>query len=58
MRLGNVDNSVYFSFENIGEMAVFGIAFPTPNPSISVKGSLPQTFLDITAKQADRARSP
>ena len=57
MRLHDVDNSVYFSFENVDEMAVFGIAFPTPNPSISVKGSLPQTFLDITAKQADRARS-
>jgi hypothetical protein len=57
MRLDNVDNSVYFSFENVGRMAVFGIAFPTPNPSISVKGTLPQTFLDIAAKQADRARS-
>jgi hypothetical protein len=57
MRLNNVDNSVYFSFENVGRMAVFGIVFPTPNPSISVKASLPQTFLDIAAKQADRARS-
>lgn len=57
MRLDDVDNSVYFSFENVGRMAVFGIAFPTPNPSISVKGTLPQTFLDIAAKQADRARS-
>jgi hypothetical protein len=57
MRLNNVDNSVYFSFENVDRMAVFGIVFPTPNPSISVKASLPQTFLDIAAKQADRARS-
>jgi hypothetical protein len=57
MRLNNVDNSVYFTFENIGRMAVFGIAFPTPNPSITVKAALPQTFLDIAAKQADRARS-
>jgi hypothetical protein len=57
MRLGGVDNSVFFSFENAGAMAVFGIAFPTPNPSIPVKGALPQTFLDITAKQADRARA-
>ena len=32
MRLNNVDSSVYFAFENIGGMAVFGIAFPTPNP--------------------------
>ena len=57
MRLSGVPSSVYFSFENVGKMAVFGIAFPTPNPAISVKGSLPQTFLDITAKQADRAGS-
>jgi len=57
MRLAGVDNSVYFSFENAGSMAVFGIAFPTPNPSIPVKGALPQTFLDVAAKQADRARS-
>ena len=56
MTLKNVESSVYFSFENIGSrMGVFGIAFPTPNPSIAVKGSLPQTFLDITAKQAGRA---
>jgi hypothetical protein len=38
-------------------MAVFGIAFPTPNPSIPVKAALPQTFLDIVAKQADRAQT-
>jgi hypothetical protein len=57
MRLSDTVDSVYFSFENVGDTAVFGIAFPTPNPSISVKGSLPQTFLDIVAKQADRARS-
>jgi hypothetical protein len=57
MRLNNVDNSVYFSFENVGRMAVFGIVFPTPNPSISVKASLPQTFLDIAARQGDRAQS-
>ena len=55
MLLNNVDSSVYFSFENIGKMAVFGIAFPTPNPTIAVKASLPQTFLDIAARQADRA---
>jgi hypothetical protein len=57
MRLNNSDNSVYFTFENIGRMAVFGIAFPTQNPSISVKATLPQTFLDIAAKQADRAQT-
>jgi hypothetical protein len=57
MRLNNVDSSVYFSFENIGTMAVFGIAFPTPNPTITVKAALPQTFLDLVAKQADRAQA-
>jgi hypothetical protein len=57
MRLGNVESSAYFTFENIGTMAVFGIAFPTPNPSITVKAALPQTFLDIAAKQAERAGS-
>jgi hypothetical protein len=56
MRLDNVDSSVYFSFENIGRMAVFAIAFPTPDPSIAVKAALPQTFLDIVAKQSDRAQ--
>jgi hypothetical protein len=56
MRLNNADNSVFFAFENTDDMAVFGIAFPTPNPSITVKAALPQTFLDIVAKQADRAR--
>jgi hypothetical protein len=57
MRLGNESSSAYFSFENVDGMAVFGIAFPTPNPSIAVKAALPQTFLDIVAKQSDRARA-
>ena len=57
MRLKDIPSSVYFAFENVGTMAVFGIAFPTPNPTIAVKGSLPQTFLDIMTKQVDRARS-
>jgi len=57
MRLGNAESNAYFTFENIGRMGVFGIAFPTPNPSIPVKAALPQTFLDIAAKQAERAES-
>lgn len=57
MHLRGEDNSVYFAFENVGTMAVFGIAFPTPDSSISVKGSLPQTFLEITSRQAERARA-
>jgi hypothetical protein len=57
MRLNNVDSSVFFAFENMGSMAAFGIAFPTPNPTIAVKAVLPQTFLDIVARQADRAQA-
>src|SRR5262245_31796190 len=57
MRLGSETSSAYFSFENVGRMGVFGIAFPTLNPSIPVKATLPQTFLDIVAKQADRAQT-
>ncbi|KUI11678.1 hypothetical protein AU193_14915 [Mycobacterium sp. GA-1285] len=54
MQLGGVDSRVYFTFENIGTMAVYGVAFPTPNPTIPVKAALPQTFLDIAAEQAER----
>ena len=57
MRLRGEETSVYFSFENAGSMAVFGIAFPTSDPSIAVKGSLPQTFLDLAGKQAERAQA-
>jgi hypothetical protein len=57
MHLRGEDSSVYFSFENVGAMAVFGIAFPTGDPSIPVKGTLPHTFLDIAGKQAERVRT-
>jgi hypothetical protein len=57
MRLQGSASSVYFAFENLGTTAVFGIAFPTHDASIPVKGALPQTFLDVTAKQAERARA-
>jgi hypothetical protein len=56
MRLGGIDSSIYFSFENVGSMAVYGIAFPVPNATIAAKATLPQTFLDITAKQTERAQ--
>lgn len=58
MQLQGEESSVYFTFENVGESGMFGIAFPTPDSTISVKGSLPQTFLDVTAKQAERLRQP
>ena len=58
MKLGGALSSVYFSFENVGSMAVFGVAFPTPNPGIDVKATLPQTFLETTSKQALRLEQP
>jgi hypothetical protein len=57
MRLGNSERSVYASFENINGLAVFGAALPADNPSIPVKASLPQTFLDVAVRQADRMKS-
>ena len=36
------------------QSAMFGIAFPTPNPTIAVKATLPQTFMELVAKQAQR----
>ncbi len=57
MDLSGAKSSVFFSFENVDKMAVFGIAFPTPNPTITVKATLPQTFLDIASKQAERLQA-
>ena len=54
MDLSGAKSRAFFSFENVHNMAAFGIAFPTPNPTIAVKAALPQTFLTITGKQAER----
>jgi hypothetical protein len=58
MRLQGVDHSVFMSFESIGRMAVFGIAFPAmqsvPGEPDVPKASLPQTFIEIADKQAQR----
>jgi hypothetical protein len=54
MDLNGTKSSVIFSFENVHRMAAFGIAFPTPNPMIPVKAALPQTFMTIVGKQAER----
>jgi hypothetical protein len=56
MQLMGSPSSVYMSFQNVGRYGVFGIAFPTPDPSIDAKASLPQTFLDVSAKQAAKIR--
>lgn len=58
MRLHGVNSSVYMSFETIGTMSVFGIAFPTtqlgPDQQPVPKAALPQTFTDIVDRQAQR----
>ena len=57
MNLSGAKSSVFFAFENVESMGVFGIAFPTANPTIAVKASLPQTFLDVSGKQAERLQT-
>lgn len=54
LNLGGIRSNVFVSFENVGDSAVFGLAFPTVNPAIPVKGTLPQVFLDVATKQAQR----
>lgn len=58
MKLAGTENSVFMAFENIAGMAVFGIAFPTtgvaPGSPPPPKAELPQTFLEIVEKQAQR----
>ena len=60
MRLRGSENSVFMSFENVGRMAVFGMAFPTkqlvPQQPPLVKATLPQTFSDLVNRQADKVR--
>jgi hypothetical protein len=57
MTLNGEKNSVFMAFQNVGTRAVFGVAFPTPNPTIAVKASLPQTFLEIFTKQAAKLQA-
>jgi hypothetical protein len=54
MSLDDVENSMYMVFANIGPMAMFGLSLPVPNPDISVKATLPQTFLEVVDQQAER----
>ncbi len=56
MQLKGSPSSVYMAFQNVGRLGMFGIAFPAPNPSVEAKASLPQTFLDVFAKQAAKIR--
>lgn len=61
MRLHGLEDSVFMSFENVGRMAVFGIAFPTgqfgAQQPDAPKATLPQTFLDVVTKQAYRIQA-
>jgi hypothetical protein len=57
MTLNGEKNSVFMAFQNVGTRAVFGVAFPTPNPNIAAKASLPQTFLEIFTKQAAKLQA-
>lgn len=57
MQLRSGSSSVYMSFANVGPKAVFGVAFPVDDPSIGVKATLPETFLDIVDRQVGRIRS-
>ena len=56
MDLAGQQNSVYMAFANVGRYAVFGVVFPTEDPSIPVKATLPQTFTDIVDRQVARMR--
>lgn len=57
MKLNDASTSVFMAFQNVGERAVFGVVFPTPNSSIDVKAVLPQTFLDVFSKQVAKLHS-
>ncbi|MFN8070668.1 MAG: hypothetical protein U0R66_02475 [Mycobacterium sp.] len=54
MDLKGTRSSVYMGFQNIGRRAVFGVAFPVPNADIEAKAFLPQTFLQVFVKQANK----
>lgn len=57
MKLNDASTSVFMAFQNVGERAVFGVAFPTPNTAVDAKAELPQTFLDVFAKQVTKLRA-
>ena len=57
MNLKGAQSSVFMAFQNVGDRAVFGVAFPAGNPTIGVKASLPQTFLEIFTQQTAKLRA-
>jgi hypothetical protein len=57
MDLAGLQNSIYMAFANVGPKAAFGIVFPTQDPTIPVKATVPQTFTDIVDRQIARIRA-
>ena len=57
MDLAGRQSSVYMAFANVGRYAVFGVVFPTEDPAIPVKATLPQTFTDVVGRQVQRMRA-
>ena len=57
MNLNGTVSIGYMAFQNVGRRSLFGVTFPGANPAIPVKATLPQTFLDLFAKQAGRLRA-
>lgn len=57
MQLPGSQSSIFMVFANVGSKAVFGVVFPTDDPSIPVRATLPQTFLDIMGRQIVRVRA-
>lgn len=57
MNLNGTESSGFMVFQNVGRRSVFGVAFPSENPTIPVKASLPQTFLEIFARQVGKVRA-
>lgn len=57
LTLGETVDSVYMAFQNVGRRSLFAIAYPTRNPDLAAKGELPQTFLEVFSRQAERLRS-
>lgn len=57
MDLDGAQTSVYIAFQNVGRLAVFGIANDVPNSEVPVQASLPQTFTDVISQQAEKLRT-
>jgi len=57
MTLRDAASSVYMAFANVGDSAVFGVAFGTPDRSIGAKAIMPRTFLDVFSQQVRKLRA-